>query len=134
MSRRLCQYRCFLAPYFPRDERRKLLSGISLKDVMAYRETLKTGARPEFMVIGNMSEAQAKTLARDVQKQLGAEGTEWCRNKDVLVDKKQSVILEQAGSSTDSALAAVFVPTGYDEYTSFCLQRYAGANCSAVVL
>ncbi|MFG3826211.1 hypothetical protein ACGI6H_34325, partial [Escherichia coli] len=30
-------------PYFPRDERRKLLSGISLKDVMAYRETLKTG-------------------------------------------------------------------------------------------
>lgn len=113
-------------PYFPRDERRKLLSGISLKDVMAYRETLKTGARPEFMVIGNMSEAQAKTLARDVQKQLGAEGTEWCRNKDVLVDKKQSVILEQAGSSTDSALAAVFVPTGYDEYTSSAYSAMLG--------
>lgn len=113
-------------PYFPRDERRKLLSDISLKDVMAYRETLKTGARPEFMVIGNMSEAQAKTLARDVQKQLGAEGTEWCRNKDVLVDKKQSVILEQAGSSTDSALAAVFVPTGYDEYTSSAYSAMLG--------
>lgn len=78
------------------------------------------------MVIGNMSEAQAKTLARDVQKQLGAEGTEWCRNKDVLVDKKQSVILEQAGSSTDSALAAVFIPTGYDEYTSSAYSAMLG--------
>lgn len=34
-----------------------------------------------------MTEAQATTLARDVQKQLGADGSEWCRNKDVVVDK-----------------------------------------------
>ncbi|MFO6484135.1 insulinase family protein [Escherichia coli] len=78
--------------------------------MLAYRDALKSGARPEFMVIGNMTEAQATTLARDVQKQLGADGSEWCRNKDVVVDKKQSVIFEKAGNSTDSALAAVFVP------------------------
>lgn len=77
-------------------------------------------------MIGNMSEAQAKTMARDIQKQLGANGSEWCRNKDVVVDKKQSVIFEKAGSSTDSALAAVFVPTGYDEYTSSAYSAMLG--------
>lgn len=44
-------------PYFSRDERRALLPSITLKEVMAYRNALKTGARPEFLVIGNMSEA-----------------------------------------------------------------------------
>ena len=113
-------------PYFSRDERRKILPSITLKEVLAYRDALKSGARPEFIVIGNMTEAQATTLARDVQKQLGADGSEWCRNKDVVVDKKQSVIFEKAGNSTDSALAAVFVPTGYDEYTSSAYSSLLG--------
>ncbi len=113
-------------PYFSRDERRKILPSITLKEVLAYRDALKSGARPEFMVIGNMTEAQAITLARHVQKQLGADGSEWCRNKDVVVDKKQSVIFEKAGNSTDSALAAVFVPTGYDEYTSSAYSSLLG--------
>ena len=113
-------------PYFSRDERRKILPSITLKEVLAYRDALKSGARPEFMVIGNMTEAQATTLARDVQKQLGADGSEWCRNKDVVVDKKQSVIFEKAGNSTDSALAAIFVPTGYDEYTSSAYSSLLG--------
>ncbi|ELO4692174.1 TPA: pitrilysin [Citrobacter koseri] len=113
-------------PYFQRDERRKLLPSITLKEVMAYRDTLKAGARPEFLVIGNMREAQVKTMARDIQQQLGANGSEWCRNKDVLVDKKQLVIFEKAGSSTDSALAAVFVPTGYDEYASSAYSAMLG--------
>ncbi|EDH3452678.1 hypothetical protein GC917_24295, partial [Salmonella enterica] len=86
-------------PYFSRDERRALLPSITLKEVMAYRNALKTGARPEFLVIGNMSEAQATSLAQDVQKQLAANGSAWCRNKDVVVEKKQSVIFEKAGSS-----------------------------------
>ena len=113
-------------PYFSRDERRKILPSITLKEVLAYRDALKSGARPEFMVIGNMTEAQAITLARHVQKQLGADGSEWCRNKDVVVDKKQSVIFEKAGNSADSALAAVFVPTGYDEYTSSAYSSLLG--------
>ena len=40
--------------------------------------------------------------------------------------KKQSVIFEKAGNSTDSALAAVFVPTGYDEYTSSAYSSLLG--------
>ncbi|WP_188317804.1 insulinase family protein, partial [Salmonella enterica] len=78
----------------------------------------KTGARPESLVIGNMSEAQAASRAQEVQKQLAANGSAWCRNKDVVVEKKQSLIFEKAGSSTDSALAAVVVPFGFDEYVS----------------
>lgn len=113
-------------PYFQREERRELLPSITLDDVMAYRAALKTNARPEFLVVGNMSEDQAKTLAQDVRTQLGAKGTEWCRNQDVLVEKQQNVIFEKAGSSTDSALAAVFVPTGYDEYASSAYSAVLG--------
>lgn len=102
-------------PYFQREERRALLSSITLQEVMAYRDRLKTNARPEFMVIGNLSKEASSTLAHNIQTQLGAKGTEWCRNKDVLIDKKQSAIFEKAGPSTDSALAAVFAPVSADE-------------------
>lgn len=105
-------------PYFQREDRRAILPSVTLKEVLAYRDALKTNTRPEFPVVGNMSEDQAKTLAQNVRAQLGSKGDEWCRNQDVLVEKKQNVIFEKAGSSTDSALAAVFVPVGYDEFTS----------------
>jgi protease-3 len=105
-------------PYFQREDRRALLPSITLKDVLAYRDALKTNTRPEFLIVGNMSDVQAKTLAENVRTQLGSKGDEWCRNQDVLIETKQNVIFEKAGNSTDSALAAVFVPTGYDEFTS----------------
>jgi protease-3 len=113
-------------PYFQREVRRELLPSISLQDVVAYRNALKTNARPEFLVVGNMAESEAKALAHNVQTQLGTQGNEWCRNRDVLVDKKQSVIFEKAGSSTDSALAAVFVPPGYDEFSSSAYSAMLG--------
>ncbi|PKA30827.1 pitrilysin [Cedecea lapagei] len=113
-------------PYFQRETRRALLPSITLKEVMDYRTALKTHSRPEFLVVGNMSEDQAKTLAQNVRKQLGADGNEWCRNQNVLVEKQQNVIFEKAGSSTDSALAAVFVPTGYDEYASSAYSAVLG--------
>lgn len=113
-------------PYFQREERRALLPEITLKDVMAYRDRLKSNARPEFLIVGNMSEAQAKDLAHHVQDQLAAKGNQWCRNRDVLVDKKQGIIFEKAGSTSDSALAAVFVPPGYDEYSSSAYSAMLG--------
>ncbi|MFA1645695.1 MAG: pitrilysin, partial [Enterobacteriaceae bacterium] len=70
-------------PYFQREERRALLPSISLKEVMAYRDALKANARPEFLVVGNMTEEQTKTLAKNVRDQLDAHGNEWCRNQDV---------------------------------------------------
>lgn len=113
-------------PYFQRETRRALLPSITLKEVMDYRTALRTHSRPEFLIVGNMSEEQSKTLAQNVRKQLGANGNEWCRNQDVLVEKQQNVIFEKAGSSTDSALAAVFVPTGYDEFTGSAYSAVLG--------
>ncbi|TNV20825.1 pitrilysin [Buttiauxella sp. B2] len=113
-------------PYFQRDARRALLPELTLKDVLDYRETLKNNAKPEFLVLGNMSSDQAKDLAHRVQSQLASKGNEWCRNKDVLVDKQHLAMFEKAGSSTDSALAAVYVPTGYDETVSTAYSSMLG--------
>jgi len=113
-------------PYFQREERRALLPTISLQDILHYRDALKSNARPEFMVVGNLSEQQAKDLAHDVQQQLGANGSVWCRNQSVIVDKQQNVSFEKAGNSTDSALAAVFVPTGFDEFSSSAYSAMLG--------
>lgn len=95
-------------PYFQREVRRALLPSITLKEVLNYRANLKTRGRPELMVIGNMTADAATTLARQIQQQLGADGNEWCRNKDVVVNRQQLAIFNKAGNSTDSALAAVF--------------------------
>lgn len=113
-------------PYFQRDERRALLPTLTLKDVVDYRDALKTNAKPEFLVLGNMPPEQAKDLAHQVQSQLGTKGNEWCRNKDVLVDKQTLAMFEKAGSSTDSALAAVYVPKGYDELVSTAYSTMLG--------
>ncbi|WP_312927598.1 insulinase family protein, partial [Pseudescherichia sp.] len=64
--------------------------------------------------------------AHQVQDQLAAKGNQWCRNRDVLVDKKQGIIFEKAGSTSDSALAAVFIPPGYDEYSSSAYSAMLG--------
>ncbi|MFU1917203.1 pitrilysin, partial [Klebsiella pneumoniae] len=72
-------------PYFQREVRRALLPSITLKEVLDYRANLKTRGRPELMVIGNMTADAATTLARQIQQQLGADGNEWCRNKDVVL-------------------------------------------------
>ncbi|TCC12584.1 pitrilysin [Kosakonia quasisacchari] len=113
-------------PYFQREERRALLPSITLQDILHYRDALKNNARPEFLVVGNLSEQQTKDLAHDVQKQLGANGTVWCRNQNVVVDKQQNASFEKAGNSTDSALAAVFVPTGFDEFSSSAYSAMLG--------
>ncbi len=113
-------------PYFQRDTRRAELASITLQDVMNYREQLKHGARAEFMVVGNMSPDQSKALARKVSSQLQTDGNEWCRNKDVLIDREQMAAFRETGASTDSALAAVFVPKFYDETKSAAYSMLIG--------
>ncbi|EQB8708524.1 pitrilysin [Klebsiella aerogenes] len=113
-------------PYFERKTRRDLLPSITLKEVINYRDNLKARGRPELLVIGNMSARESTDLARQIQKQLGADGNEWCRNKDVLIDSKQLAMFEKAGSSTDSALAAVFAPPNVDEYSSMAASSLLG--------
>ncbi|HAP81037.1 MAG TPA: hypothetical protein DCQ57_05610, partial [Enterobacteriaceae bacterium] len=84
--------------------RRALLPSITLADVLKYREQLKANARPEFLMVGNISPQQATELAQQARTQLGTQGKTWPRNQDVVVDNKQQAIFNKAGSSTDSAL------------------------------
>ncbi len=75
-------------------------------------------------MIGNLTAEQSTAMARQIQQQLGSDGNEWCRNKDVLINSQQLAILK-TGNSTDSALAAVFAPPNVDEYSSS-----AASSCS----
>lgn len=113
-------------PYFLRDTRRAELATITLADVMAYRQQLRHGARAEFLVVGNLTPEQTKALARNVSEQLQTDGNAWCRNKEVLVDRAQIAAFHETGASTDSALAAVFVPTFYDESQSAAYSALIG--------
>ena len=74
-------------PYFQREDRRALLPSITLKEVLAYRDALKTNTRPEFLIV--MSEDRAKTLAENVRQQLGSKGDEWCRNQTCWLRKTE---------------------------------------------
>jgi protease-3 len=98
-------------PYFQREDRRALLPSITLDEVLAYRDALKPMRVLNFWWWATLPTSR-QDLAHGVQEQLGAKGSEWCRNKDVLIDKPQSVIFEKAGNSTDSALAAVLFRPG----------------------
>ncbi|EJA2548558.1 pitrilysin [Serratia marcescens] len=113
-------------PYSERRERREVLKTLTLKDVLAYRESLLAEATPELLVVGNMSKQQVDTLASTLKHRLGCTGIEWWHGEDVVVDKNQLANLQQVGSSTDSALAAVYVPTGYDEVTGMAYSSLLG--------
>ncbi|EOS95983.1 pitrilysin [Erwinia tracheiphila] len=105
-------------PYTQRDERRRLLKSITLQDLNAYRQMLLQNATPELLVVGNMTKESSKTLASDIKTQLGCQGESGWRSSYPDVDKKTFANMQKAGSSTDSALAALYVPAGYDEYAS----------------
>lgn len=113
-------------PYSERSERREVLKTLTLKDVLAYRDSLLAEATPELLVVGNMSKQQVDTLASTLKHRLGCTGIEWWHGEDVEVTKSQLANLQRAGSSTDSALAAVYVPTGYDEVTGMAYSSLLG--------
>jgi protease-3 len=113
-------------PYSERSERREVLKTLTLKDVLAYRDSLLADATPELLVVGNMSKQQVDTLASTLKHRLGCTGIEWWHGEDVEVTKSQLANLQRSGSSTDSALAAVYVPTGYDEVTGMAYSSLLG--------
>ncbi|AHG19244.1 protease [Chania multitudinisentens RB-25] len=113
-------------PYIERSERREVLKTLTLQDILAYRDSLMKEATPEMLVVGNMSQQQVETLAATLKHQLGCTGVEWWHGEKVMVVKNQLANLQRFGSSTDSALAAVYVPTGYDEVTSMAYSSLLG--------
>ncbi|STR64401.1 protease III [Klebsiella michiganensis] len=121
-------------PYFQREERRALLPSITLKEVLEYRDNLKAKGRPELMVIGNLTADQSTAMARQIQKQLGADGNEWCRNKDVLVDRKQLAIFEKSGQQYRFRAGRRLRAAERGRIRQLCRQLAPRANRTAVVL
>lgn len=105
-------------PYTQRSERRKLLPAITLKQLLDYRKMLLEQSTPELLVVGNMTPEAVNNLAEQVRQQLNCEGRSWWHSEFIKVDNKALANLQKAGSSTDSALAAVYVPVGFDEHQS----------------
>ncbi|PLV62880.1 pitrilysin [Erwinia sp. E602] len=105
-------------PYTQRSERRKIVPTVTLQQLADYRKMLLEKAAPELLVVGNMTPEAVTTLADEVKNQLNCSGERWWHNNEVVVDQLKRANLEKAGSSTDSALAAVYVPTGYGEHQS----------------
>ncbi|MEW5288448.1 pitrilysin [Erwinia papayae] len=105
-------------PYTPRAERRQQLTAITLQDLNDYRQMLLQKSTPELLVVGNMTAESSKTLATEIKSQLNCQGDSWWHSQYIQIDKKTLANLQKPGSSTDSALAALYVPLGYDELTS----------------
>lgn len=103
-----------LVPYSERSERRTLLETITLPEVLAYRDTLLHQSALELLVVGNMTTQQVRELADNVHNQLASQGTAWWRGENVRITQRQLANLQRQGSSTDSALATVYIPIGYD--------------------
>lgn len=113
-------------PYSERAARRAMLDGITVQDIVAYRDSLLHLAAPEVMVVGNMTPEQVQALARSLKTQLGCTGKAWWHGKEVVIEKQQLALLQQNSTGSDSALAAVFVPPGYDEVKSMAYSALLG--------
>ncbi|MGD8108425.1 pitrilysin [Pantoea sp. FN0302] len=108
-------------PYTERSERRKLLDSISLQELNDYRRMLAEQATPEMLVVGNMTPQMVTSLAREVKQQVNCQGKSWWHSEDILINQPLRANIQKAGSSSDSALAAVYIPVGYGEEQSIAI-------------
>ncbi|EIR37105.1 pitrilysin, partial [Yersinia pestis] len=113
-------------PYSERSERRKLLDSISVQDVLTYRDDLLKQSAIEVLAVGNMTAEQVTELTESLKKQLNLIGTTWWVGEDVIIEKTQLANMERVGSSSDAALAAVYVPTGYTEIAGMARSALLG--------
>ncbi|PKH25041.1 pitrilysin [Enterobacterales bacterium CwR94] len=113
-------------PYTQRAERRAIVDTITLQDLNAYRKQLLEQSTPEMLVVGNMLPERVKQLATELKQQLGCTGEGGWRSEYVSIEKQTHANLQKAGSSTDSALAALYVPLGYAEHESMASSAMLG--------
>ncbi|PWC25767.1 MULTISPECIES: pitrilysin [Brenneria] len=113
-------------PYTERAERRDLLPEITLRDIVQYRKTLLQQAAPEMLVVGNLPPQRVTELAQTLKARLNCGGEILWRSDDVRIDKTQRANLQRPGGSSDSALASVYVPTGYGEIQGMAYSSVLG--------
>ncbi|MFE8153727.1 pitrilysin [Brenneria goodwinii] len=113
-------------PYTERAERRELLKTIRLQEIVDYRNALLQKATPEMLVVGNLLPEKVVELAQTLKAHIKSRGENLQRSDEVNISKPQRANLQKAGSSTDSALAAVYIPTGYSETQSMAYSSTLG--------
>lgn len=102
------------ARYTERSERRAQLDKISVEDLLAYREMTLNQATPEIFAIGNFNQQDISALDALTRTTFATQGETWWHGENQLLDKPKKVVFKLKGSSTDSALAAVYLPQGYE--------------------
>jgi len=105
-------------PYSEREVREKMVKGITLQEVIDYRKSLLDKGALEVLVMGNMTAPQVEKMVDNIKSKIKPQGTQWWRGSSIIVNHRQKVNMQRVGTSTDSALAAVYVPVGYDEVRS----------------
>lgn len=105
-------------PYSEREVREKLVAGITLQQVIEYRQKLIAKGALEVMVMGNMTAPQVEKMVAGIREKVKPAGSQWWRGSTIVIRQPQKVNMQRIGTSTDSALAAVYVPVGFDEIHS----------------
>lgn len=100
-------------PYFEQEDRLSALNNITLKDITDYRANVVKNAALQAMVIGNLTEKQSIKVIQDARELLKSKGTNWWLGDIVVIDKPYLANFHRQASSTDNALAEIFIPEGY---------------------
>ncbi|MBD2811428.1 pitrilysin [Xenorhabdus sp. Vera] len=106
-------------PYFEQSEKLKVLDTITLDDIVKYRQKMIQHAALQAMVFGNFTEQQSINIIEAAQKQLANQGTVWWTGEHIVIDRNYAVNFKKMASSTDNALAEIYIPTGYDRITGY---------------
>ncbi|MDE9488272.1 insulinase family protein, partial [Xenorhabdus bovienii] len=96
-----------------------MLDTITLDDIVKYRQKMIQHAALQAMVFGNFTEQQSINIIEAAQKQLANQGTVWWTGEHIVIDRNYAVNFKKMASSTDNALAEVYIPTGYDRITGY---------------
>ncbi|PHM36672.1 pitrilysin [Xenorhabdus innexi] len=107
-------------PYIEQAESLKALDSISIDDIVKYRQKMIQGGALQAFIFGNLTEKQSIDIVNSAHKQLGNQGTKWWTGEHIKLDRNYAVNFEGTASSTDNALAEIYIPTGYghiDGYT-----------------
>ncbi|WP_434526969.1 pitrilysin [Photorhabdus asymbiotica] len=111
--------RLSVVPYTEQSVRLKELESITVQDIVEYRHELIKNSALQMMIIGNLTEQQSKIIAESAHNQLANQGSHWWGGDKVVIDKNHRVNFQRVGSSTDGALAEIYIPTGYNRIESY---------------
>ncbi|MDB6372017.1 pitrilysin [Photorhabdus bodei] len=111
--------RLSVVPYTEQSTRLEALETITVQDIVTYRHEMIKNVALQMMIIGNLTEQQSKVIAESAHNQLANQGTGWWIGNKVVIDKNYPVNFQRVGSSTDGALAEVYIPTGYNRIEGY---------------